>query len=119
MFVADVLSFLVLLFVFLSMICFFFCQRYGDHRDLHRVERRQRQRCIRDSLADLRRIAEFFPTPGYEYQLDPAYEPEHASACLLYTSPSPRDRTRSCMPSSACKKQECGETRILSSSFKS
>ena len=31
-------------------------------------------------LADLRRIAEFFPTPGYEYQLDPAYEPEHASA---------------------------------------
>ena len=25
-------------------------------------------------------------------------------ACLLYTSPSPRDRTRSRMPSSACKK---------------
>ena len=29
---------------------------------------------------------------------DPAAE---ASACLLYTSPSPRDRTRSRMPSSA------------------
>ena len=27
-----------------------------------------------------------------------------ANACLLYTSPSPRDRTRSRMPSSACKK---------------
>ena len=29
----------------------------------------------------------------------------HAQAvsCLLYTSPSPRDRTRSRMPSSACK----------------
>ena len=26
---------------------------------------------------------------------------EHAEACLLYTSPSPRDRTRSRMPSSA------------------
>ena len=28
-----------------------------------------------------------------------------AKACLLYTSPSPRDRTRSRMPSSACKKK--------------
>ena len=26
---------------------------------------------------------------------------EHATICLLYTSPSPRDRTRSRMPSSA------------------
>src|SRR5665811_157591 len=26
------------------------------------------------------------------------------ASCLLYTSPSPRDRTRSRMPSSACKK---------------
>ena len=26
---------------------------------------------------------------------------EHAATCLLYTSPSPRDRTRSRMPSSA------------------
>mgnify|MGYP007112109562 CR=1 FL=1 len=26
--------------------------------------------------------------------------------CLLYTSPSPRDRTRSRMPSSACKKKQ-------------
>ena len=28
-----------------------------------------------------------------------------AGICLLYTSPSPRDRTRSRMPSSACKKK--------------
>jgi Caspase domain len=27
-------------------------------------------------LADLRRIAEFFPAPGFQYQLDPSYEPE-------------------------------------------
>lgn len=28
------------------------------------------------TLADLQRITEFFPTPGFEYQLDPAFEPE-------------------------------------------
>jgi hypothetical protein len=27
-------------------------------------------------LSDLRRITEFFPTPGFEYPLDPSYEPE-------------------------------------------
>jgi len=31
-------------------------------------------------LADLQRIAEFFPSPGFEYQLDPSYEPTHATA---------------------------------------
>jgi uncharacterized caspase-like protein len=31
-------------------------------------------------LTDLRRIAEFFPTPGFEYQLDPSYEPTHSAA---------------------------------------
>ena len=35
-----------------------------------------------------------------------ACEPNGSSwICLLYTSPSPRDRTRSRMPSSACKKK--------------
>jgi hypothetical protein len=32
------------------------------------------------ALSDLRRIAEFFPGPGHEFQLDPDYEPESASA---------------------------------------
>ena len=27
-------------------------------------------------LADLRRLTEFFPRPGFEYRLDPSYEPE-------------------------------------------
>jgi len=27
-------------------------------------------------LADLRRLAEFFPSPGFEFKLDPSYEPE-------------------------------------------
>lgn len=30
-------------------------------------------------LDDLRRIAEFFPAPGYQLQLDPSYEPERYS----------------------------------------
>jgi len=28
------------------------------------------------STADLRRLTEFFPTPGFEFHLDPSYEPE-------------------------------------------
>ena len=31
-------------------------------------------------LTDLRRIAEFFPEPGFEFHLDPSYEPERSSA---------------------------------------
>jgi hypothetical protein len=31
-------------------------------------------------LSDLRRIAEFFPAAGHEFQLDPGYEPEHPDA---------------------------------------
>jgi len=31
-------------------------------------------------LADLRRIAKLFPSPGFEYQLDPSYEPTHPTA---------------------------------------
>ena len=34
-----------------QLVLFVFCfEWYGDHRDLHRVDRRQRQMCIRDSL---------------------------------------------------------------------
>ena len=32
-----------------GVVVFFFFYVYGDHRDLHRVDRRQRQMCIRDS----------------------------------------------------------------------
>jgi hypothetical protein len=31
-------------------------------------------------LAELQRIAEFFPSPGFEYKLDPSYEPTHPMA---------------------------------------
>ena len=42
------------------------------------VERFIRLRKVRPQvdIEDLRRISEFFPTPGYEYQLDPSFEPE-------------------------------------------
>ena len=39
-----------------------------------------------------------FSLPGTRFT---SRAPEHITGCLLYTSPSPRDRTRSRMPSSA------------------
>jgi hypothetical protein len=32
------------------------------------------------ALQDLRRISELFPRPGFEFRLDPAYEPSHETA---------------------------------------
>lgn len=46
-------------------------------------------------LGDLRRLAEFFPQPGFEYQLDPSYEPIRSEAdkqAKGYIPPDP-DRT--------------------------
>jgi hypothetical protein len=37
-------------------------------------------------LPDLRRLAEFFPDPGFEYRLDPSFEPEHARANRDHTA---------------------------------
>ena len=39
--------------------------------------------------------------PGQSYYLTLKSSPDGASICLLYTSPSPRDRQKSRMPSSA------------------
>ena len=43
------------------------------------------------------------PKPDYQALVDAGMQPliAHIVNCLLYTSPSPRDRTRSRMPSSA------------------
>ena len=42
------------------------------------------------------------PERTFRHEMDPEYKATRASMpCLLYTSPSPRDRTRSRMPSSA------------------
>ena len=64
--------------------------------------------------ADYREIPQIMPAPWEVYGLDFGVggkqkgndelrwiDGEEARSCLLYTSPSPRDRTRSRMPSSA------------------
>lgn len=43
-------------------------------------------------LEDLRRISEFFPQPGFEFALDPAFEPERSEADKIssdYIAPDP------------------------------
>ena len=37
----------------------------------------------------------------HDWSVEGKFDRSHPSTCLLYTSPSPRDRTRSRMPSSA------------------
>ena len=59
-----------------------------------------RQTCpVRSPRAERRRPA----PPSSRSRMPPpvAVRPRRSGACLLYTSPSPRDRTRSRMPSSA------------------
>ena len=106
-----------------------FVEGYGDHRDLHEIARRQRQMCIRDSadgelwkcLDDIgnndEAIGTIFDHKTANAQItkwlgyDPFSDDDCRSCvalpgcmgCLLYTSPSPRARTRSRMPPSACK----------------
>ena len=59
--------------------------------------------CIRDR----RYVADFTPTPERLQEMEEivlrinAYLGYDFNTCLLYTSPSPRDRTRSRLPSSA------------------
>ena len=43
---------------------------------------------------------------GYDDASNDAVSSDVRGFCLLYTSPSPRDRTRYRMPSSACKKNK-------------
>lgn len=45
-------------------------------------------------LADLRRLVEFFPTPGYEFQLDPSFEPELAGRPDGAPPPNPTNTSR-------------------------
>lgn len=43
--------------------------------------------------SDLRRITEFFPTPGFEFPLDPTYEPEMKGRDAGMPPPDP-EKTR-------------------------
>jgi hypothetical protein len=46
------------------------------------------------SLADLRRITELFPEPGYEFRLDPSFEPERATEPAGTPLPIPENTER-------------------------
>ena len=41
------------------------------------------------SLAELQRIGEFFPSPGFEFPLDPSFEPERGSDDTTVPAPDP------------------------------
>lgn len=41
--------------------------------------------------ADLRRLTEFFPSPGFEFPLDPTYEPEMKGRDLVMPEPIPEN----------------------------
>jgi len=41
------------------------------------------------ALAELRRITEFFPSPGFELPLDPSFEPERSAADVGIPAPDP------------------------------
>ncbi|MCA9458258.1 MAG: caspase family protein, partial [Nitrospira sp.] len=42
-------------------------------------------------LHDLRRLNEFFPSPGFQYKLDPTYEPEMAGRSEGMPAPEPEN----------------------------
>ena len=72
--------------------------RDGDHRDLHVRSRRQRQMCIRDSFSRVqRRLWELekrrHHVPWVTMGTTSMVAKTVAAFCLLYTSPSPRDRS--------------------------
>jgi hypothetical protein len=43
------------------------------------------------ALAELRRITEFFPTPGFEFPLDPSFEPEMKGRDVGMVAPDPEN----------------------------
>lgn len=45
-------------------------------------------------LADLQRLSEFFPTPGFEFQLDPTFEPEPTGRPASAPPPDPQNTAK-------------------------
>ena len=54
-----------------------------------------------DRSAFEKHVAGILPRAGHHAEVIVDEDIAHVETCLLYTSPSPRDRTRSRMPSSA------------------
>ena len=53
-----------------------------------------------EDIASIEDLCAIYSAAGVDY-IDVAADPSVVTACLLYTSPSPRDGTSSRMPSSA------------------
>ena len=80
--------------------------RQGAHGDLMILEREEGKRAIgieqvRSATRFLQQTALYGERKILLVQEADLMTPAAANSCLLYTSPSPRDRTRSRMPSSA------------------
>ena len=72
----------------------------GSERHITRVARRPVNTLWLPNGIDLSRVPDATP-PAEGPEFTVMYAGAHGIPCLLYTSPSPRDRTRSRMPSSA------------------
>ena len=78
-----------------------------DYVDLFYIHRREAACPLEEVIGTLGRLIQEGKIGGYgmseiaPYTLRAAHAIHPCMACLLYTSPSPRDRTRSRMPSSA------------------
>ena len=46
------------------------------------------------SLAELQRITEFFPSPGFEFRLDPSFEPERENPTQTIPIPNPENTAK-------------------------
>lgn len=46
------------------------------------------------SLAELQRITEFFPSPGFEFRLDPSFEPERENPTQIIPIPNPENTAK-------------------------
>ena len=77
-------------------------RRKNQQEKFSEEERNQWKRCfIRDNLQDFCLFISSCPVIDMSFRTDYVESRDGNKGCLLYTSPSPRDRTRSRMPSSA------------------
>ena len=72
-------------------------QPLAEDLPLIREVRAAINKCVENARSNGKKV----PYPKHDTYSKPADVPPLYSGCLLYTSPSPRDRTRSRMPSSA------------------
>ena len=84
-----------------ALFCYLFARKYGGEFVL-RIEDTDRERSTEESVQAILQSMDWL---GLDYDEGPFYQTQrfdrYREVCLLYTSPSPRDRQKSRMPSSA------------------